>query len=84
MADRESDGFGHWRRGLGVQIARSLLTIAFDSMDLHRVVATCDPRNVASIAELRKVGMTFEGRLRHTMRIRDGWRDSSIFSVLAG
>jgi hypothetical protein len=27
--------------------------------------------------------MTFEGRLRHTMMIRDGWRDSSVFSILA-
>ena len=24
-----------------------------------------------------------EGRLRHTMKIRDGWRDSSLFSMLA-
>jgi [ribosomal protein S5]-alanine N-acetyltransferase len=27
--------------------------------------------------------MTFEGWLRHTIKIRDGWRDSSIFSILA-
>jgi ribosomal-protein-alanine N-acetyltransferase len=68
----------HWGKGLGTAIALSLLTIAFDSMDLHRVVATCDPRNLASAAVLQKVGMTFEGRLRHTMEIRDGWRDSSV------
>jgi [ribosomal protein S5]-alanine N-acetyltransferase len=73
----------HWRQGLGTAIGRSLLAIAFDSMDLHRVMATCDPRNLASVAVLRKIGMTFEGRLRHTMEIRDGWRDSNIFSILA-
>ena len=73
----------HWGRGLGTAIARSLLSIAFDSMDLHRVMATCDPRNLASTAVLTKVGMTFEGRLRHTIKIRDGWRDSNIFSILA-
>jgi [ribosomal protein S5]-alanine N-acetyltransferase len=72
-----------WGRGLGTAIVRSLLTIAFDSMDLHRVMATCDPRNRASAAVLHKVGMTFERRLRHTMMIRDGWRDSSVFSILA-
>jgi [ribosomal protein S5]-alanine N-acetyltransferase len=38
---------------------------------------------LASVAVLRKIGMTFEGRLRHTMEIRDGWRDSNIFSILA-
>jgi RimJ/RimL family protein N-acetyltransferase len=26
--------------------------------------------------------MTYEGRLRHTLLIRDGWRDSEIFSIL--
>jgi RimJ/RimL family protein N-acetyltransferase len=73
----------HWRRGIGTAIARALLGIAFDSMDLHRVMATCDPRNLASAAVLQKVDMTLEGRLRHTMQIRDGWRDSSVFSMLA-
>jgi [ribosomal protein S5]-alanine N-acetyltransferase len=73
----------HWGRGIGTAIARALLEIAFESMDLHRVMATCDPRNLASAAVLRKAGMTYEGRLRHTMEIRDGWRDSSVFSILA-
>jgi RimJ/RimL family protein N-acetyltransferase len=31
---------------------------------------------------LNKLGMTYEGHLRHTARIRDGWRDSLVFSVL--
>ena len=26
--------------------------------------------------------MTVEGTLRHTMRVRDGWRDSTIYSVV--
>jgi [ribosomal protein S5]-alanine N-acetyltransferase len=72
----------HWGRGLGTAIARSLLSIAFDSMDLHRVMATCDPETWPQ-RRCRPVGMTSEGRLRHTIKIRDGWRDSSIFSILA-
>jgi [ribosomal protein S5]-alanine N-acetyltransferase len=51
-------------------------------MDHDRVMATCDARTLASVAVLHKIGMTFEGR-QHTMEIRDGWRDSSIFSTLA-
>jgi len=30
----------------------------------------------------RPLGMTYEGKLRHTMLIRDGWRDSELFSIL--
>ncbi len=75
---------GQWSRGIGSAIATQLLIRAFDSLGLHRVAATCDPRNTASAAVLAKVGMVHEGRLRHTMQIRDGWRDSDVYSVLTG
>ncbi|MET9021423.1 GNAT family protein [Actinopolymorpha sp. NPDC004070] len=44
--------------------------------------ATCDPRNAGSAALLRRLGMAYEGRLRHTMLLRDGWRDSETFGIL--
>jgi RimJ/RimL family protein N-acetyltransferase len=36
-----------------------------------------------SIAEEQRMAGGLGGELRHTMQIRDGWRDSSVFSVLA-
>jgi len=73
----------HWGQGLGTAIATELLTHAFQSLDLHRVAGTCDPRNLASDAVLRRIGMTYEGRMRHTIRLRDGWRDSNLYSMLS-
>ncbi len=73
----------HWRRGIGTAIAIALLTRAFGSFELHRVTATCDPRNKASARVLQRVGMVHEGRLRHVARIRDGWRDSDVYSLLS-
>jgi ribosomal-protein-alanine N-acetyltransferase len=73
----------HWGQGYATAIATELLTFAFQSLDLHRVTGTCDPRNLASDAVLRKIGMTYEGRLRHTIRLRDGWRDSNLYSMLS-
>lgn len=72
----------HWRRGYGTEIAGLAVDYAFGELGMHRVEATCDPRNVASVRILRKIGMTHEGTLRDTMRLRDGWRDSHVFSVL--
>ncbi len=72
----------HWGQGLGTEIARLLLDLGFGRFGLHRVFATCDPRNVGSGRVLQKVGMTREGRLRHTALIRDGWRDSDVYSIL--
>ncbi len=72
-----------WRRGIGSAIATELLTRAFGPFELHRVAATCDPRNKASATVLARLGMVHEGRLRQTIKIRDGWRDSDVYSVLA-
>jgi RimJ/RimL family protein N-acetyltransferase len=71
-----------WGRGYGTAIGRELLRIGFEDVGLHRIDATCDPRNLGSAAVLRKIGMTYEGRQRQTMLIRDGWRDSEMFSML--
>lgn len=71
-----------WGRGLGTAIGRELLRIGFEDLGLHRIVGTCDPRNRASARILAKIGMTHEGRLRHTTLLRDGWRDSETYSIL--
>ena len=73
----------HWGRGLATAAARRLLELCFTEHGLHRVFATCDPRNVASGRVLRRLGMTHEGRLREVLQIRDGWRDSDVYGLLA-
>ena len=72
-----------WGRGIGSAIGDQLTNWAFTHLsDLERLEATCDPRNTASASVLRHVGMTYEGTLRHVRLIRDGWRDSHVFSIL--
>lgn len=72
-----------WGLGVGTAVGRSLLSTGF-TLGLHRIYATCDPRNAASARVLGKLGMSYEGRHRHTAWIRDGWRDSDMFSLLEG
>ncbi|MEU6882405.1 GNAT family protein [Streptomyces sp. NPDC046712] len=71
-----------WGQGVGTAIGEELLTRGFEDLGLHRMYATCDPRNLGSARVLGKLGMTREGRQRHTALIRDGWRDSDLFSIL--
>ncbi|BCJ40133.1 N-acetyltransferase [Actinoplanes ianthinogenes] len=72
-----------WGRGLATAAARQLLALAFGEHGRHRVFATCDPRNEASARVLTRLGMRYEGRMRETVLIRDGWRDSDLYAVLA-
>lgn len=71
-----------WGQGVGTAIGSRLLARGFEDLGLHRLYATCDPRNRGSARVLAKLGMRWEGRHRHTALIRDGWRDSDVFGVL--
>lgn len=71
-----------WGRGLASQIARLLLGVAFADPVVERVQGTCDPRNLASSAVLRNAGLLYEGTMRHTVHLRDGWRDSAMHAIL--
>ncbi|MDH6108948.1 ribosomal-protein-alanine N-acetyltransferase [Kitasatospora sp. MAP12-15] len=71
-----------WGRGVGTAIGHQLLSRGFEDLGLHRIHATCDPRNLASSRLLGRLGMTYEGRHRHTALLRDGWRDSEVFGIL--
>lgn len=71
-----------WGNGYATEAARLILGFAFSELALHRVFATVDPRNLASVRVLEKLGMTLEGRMRENMLLRDGWRDSLLYSLL--
>lgn len=72
-----------WGRGYGFEAARALVATAFETLSLHRVWATCDVRNAGSIAVLEKLGMRREGTLLKNLLVRDGWRDTHVYALLA-
>lgn len=71
-----------WGQGYGAAIARALVETAL-AEGMHRIFGTCDPRNEASRRVLQKAGLRYEGTLRHTVNIRDGWRDSAMYALVA-
>lgn len=72
----------YWRMGFATEVANLLISYGFNQLKLHRIFATCDPRNIGSLRVLEKVGMMKEGRIREHILIKDGWRDSLLYSVL--
>lgn len=72
----------YWGKGYATEVASYLLHFGFTKLNLHRIYATCDPRNAASSKVLEKIGMQYEGKMREVMLIKDGWRDSSLYSIL--
>lgn len=72
----------YWRRGLGYEATVAMVTVAFETLGLHRVWATCDVRNRASFGIMEKLGMRREGTFLKDKLVRDGWRDTHLYAVL--
>jgi len=71
----------YWAKGYATEVAKLLVEFGFSTLNLHRIFATCDPRNLGSAKVLGKIGMTYEGRIRQNLLLKDGWRDSLLFSI---
>ncbi|UOQ43559.1 GNAT family N-acetyltransferase [Halobacillus salinarum] len=72
----------YWGSGYATEAALLMLKYSFETCELHRVYATCDPANEASARVLDKIGMVKEGVLRKDLLIKGKWRDSAIYSML--
>jgi RimJ/RimL family protein N-acetyltransferase len=53
-----------WGRGLGTDAVRTLLGFAFERCGFRRIEADVEPRNLASLRVLQKLGFVREGYLR--------------------
>ena len=70
------------RKGYGLECVRAVIGYLFSEMKKHRIVASVDPKNIASIALLEKLGMRKEGCFRKSVLIRDQWEDDMIYAIL--
>lgn len=73
----------HWGHGYATEAARTMLKFAFGPLELHRVSAAIGPENLASVAVVKRLGFSYEGRIRHHVFTNGDWRDSLLYSVLA-
>jgi RimJ/RimL family protein N-acetyltransferase len=71
-----------WGHGYATEAARALLLWAFDALDLNRVQAETDTRNVASARVLEKLGFVREGTLREDCVVNGEVSDSWVFGLI--
>lgn len=72
----------YWGLGYATEVAKMFIEFGFTQLNLHRISATCDPRNIGSVKVLEKVGMVREGTIRDDFLIHNGWRDSHLYGIL--
>jgi RimJ/RimL family protein N-acetyltransferase len=69
-------------KGYAVEAASRVLTLAFDELGSHRVIAELDPRNTASAALCYRLGMRLEGHFVHSEIFKGEWGDLAVYAIL--
>lgn len=72
----------HWDQGYGADAIRTLLGLAFDEMNLHRVFLRVHEANARGIRCYEKVGFQQEGILRENVFMEGGYSDTYLMSIL--
>lgn len=68
-----------WGRGLVSEAASAVIEHVFQTRDVEELQADADPRNVASIRVLERLGFVETGRAERTYCIDGAWTDSIFF-----
>lgn len=69
-------------RGFATEALRAVLAYLFRDLGKHRVFASVDPRNEASIALLERSGMRREAHLVESLWFKGAWADDVIYAML--
>ena len=68
--------------GYASEAVREVFAFVFGQLGCHRVHASVDPRNLASMAMLRALGMRQEAHHRESLWFKGEWVDDVIFATL--
>lgn len=75
--DKDAEG-----KGLMYEALTAAIAYAFDTMNLHRVMANYIPTNERSGRLLRRLGFTVEGYSRDYLRIAGRWQDHILTALI--
>ncbi len=75
-------GKPYWNKGFGSEAAKAMLKYGFEKLGLHRINAHHFKRNQASGRILQKIGMSYEGCLRHHIKKWDKYEDIECYGII--
>ncbi|MBY0123795.1 GNAT family N-acetyltransferase [Bacillus sp. S/N-304-OC-R1] len=69
-------------RGYASEAAKAILKYGFKEMNLHRIIATCQPENIPSYRVMEKIGMRREGFFKKCIPKGNEWWDEYYYAIL--
>ena len=74
----------YWGQGFATETMGALLKFGFEELNLHRIIATCDPMNIGSERVMQKNGLHKEAHFIEKLwsaKLLE-WRDSLLYAIL--
>lgn len=71
-----------YSKGYATEAAQAMLDYGFTTMNIHRIVATCQPENIPSWRVMEKLGMRREGFFKKCIPSDEGWWDEYYYAIL--
>ena len=68
--------------GYATEALSRIVYFLFQTLNKHRLVASIDPRNTASIRLIERLGFREEGHLKESYYLRGEWTDDVIYAML--
>jgi len=72
----------HWGQGIMREVLPAFVRFGFVTMDLNRIEADVDPRNLASLRTLERLGFQRDGYLRERYQIGGETQDAVLLGLL--
>ena len=76
----------YWRQGYGTEIGRTMLKLGFDIINLRRIIAGCNAKNIGSYRIMEKIGMRREAHFIKAQlgnsKLNNEWCDRFQYAIL--
>lgn len=73
----------YWHLGMASEAASAVIRFGFDVLRLHRIEACYMVDNLASRAVMERIGMTYEGTHRSSMKIKGKYESIGVCAIVA-
>jgi RimJ/RimL family protein N-acetyltransferase len=68
-------------KGFATEAMGCVMGFLFDTLGKSKVVASVDPKNLKSMALMKRTGFELEGIYKNTVLFRGEWADDAVFSM---
>lgn len=69
-------------KGYATESLKAIVNYLFFTLNKHRIIASVDPRNTASIRLIQRLGFRKEAHFKESYYLRGEWVDDIIYAIL--